>query len=141
MRTTTRFKIFETNSSSTHTLVILNQQDMDALKREEGDGWIKRDVTDPHERKFFTAKEIVETEEFKKWRLENPDLEKYNDTDDSWVYDYDKYCNIDITVPSKFERGTLYRADDPYDNNLVDADIVIDTEKGPLYIIIGEWMS
>lgn len=138
MKRTIRLGTFETNSSSTHTLSIFNQEDFDAYCQRDS-GWILTDVLNPYERKFFNK--ITDLKDYMKYCEENV-LDHTNwKVQDEWFNNTmgEKYIYLDSGfAPSKVSDGILFESDDC---DTICETIKIDTEYGALYIMIGDRSS
>ena len=100
MKNQIRRGVFETNSSSIHSLVMCLKSDYDRWEKEEvllftGSGWCYPDDNAPQKNHFYTKEQAIEFEKSSKYPpSENMDWDSYEAEeylrDNEW-YTYDNY--------------------------------------------------
>lgn len=102
MKVQVRRGVFETNSSSTHSLTLYKKEEWDNIKN--GEGVIDESWHSDGTPKFNTKSEIKESKAFKQYLKDNNDGDVEELTEDAisdalnefmyeeCIYDYDSYC-------------------------------------------------
>ena len=140
MNTVIRRGVFETNSSSVHTLSIFNQEDWDAYCKDTC-GYIMKKIVNPYERKFYNN--IMDIPSYVKWCSDND--KDPSDDDSEWEWRDDEGDGETMYVDSGFgpttiSTGTLFEEEEDGCCNICET-IKVDTSNGPLYILLGNRMN